>query len=222
MQAAVQASAREPGATVDAVPWTAARKRANALTDAHCCSRVPAARQAMSAFGGSRGVAARPPEKGIFPLDHFGECKQVRRWGGEVQGGAQDQPRPCSGLAARRPARAGAKRIAPHRAACCVAAPATHAPPLPLRLPSCAAGPGLPGLPQAAQRRRLGLPRAVAQVPGVPHGAVSEAVARAAVAGALLCLRAQPAPLCCISSQSHTPLHVPIPPSSLRLQGPHG
>jgi len=29
-------------------------------------------------------VSARPPEKGIFPLDHFGECKQVRsmrRWG---------------------------------------------------------------------------------------------------------------------------------------------
>lgn len=23
-------------------------------------------------------MAARPPEKGIFPLDHFGECKQVR------------------------------------------------------------------------------------------------------------------------------------------------
>ncbi|KAI8469174.1 MAG: cytochrome c oxidase assembly protein COX19 [Monoraphidium minutum] len=31
----------------------------------------------MSAFGGARGMAARPPEKGIFPLDHFGECKQV-------------------------------------------------------------------------------------------------------------------------------------------------
>lgn len=31
----------------------------------------------MSAFGGARGVGAKPPEKGIFPLDHFGECKQV-------------------------------------------------------------------------------------------------------------------------------------------------
>jgi cytochrome c oxidase assembly protein subunit 19 len=32
----------------------------------------------MAAFGGSRGSGARPPEKGIFPLDHFGECKKVR------------------------------------------------------------------------------------------------------------------------------------------------
>lgn len=31
----------------------------------------------MSAFGGPRGAGAKPPEKGIFPLDHFGECKQV-------------------------------------------------------------------------------------------------------------------------------------------------
>jgi len=31
----------------------------------------------MSAFGGPRGVGARPPEKGIFPLDHFGECKKI-------------------------------------------------------------------------------------------------------------------------------------------------
>ncbi|WZN59074.1 cytochrome c oxidase assembly protein COX19 [Chloropicon roscoffensis] len=28
-----------------------------------------------AAFGGSRGVAAKAPEKGVFPLDHFGECK---------------------------------------------------------------------------------------------------------------------------------------------------
>jgi hypothetical protein len=41
----------------------------------------------MSAFGGARGVGAKPPEKGIFPLDHFGECKQVRVcfWCGCVQ-----------------------------------------------------------------------------------------------------------------------------------------
>lgn len=32
---------------------------------------------AGGAFGGARGYQARPPEKGIFPLDHFGECKQV-------------------------------------------------------------------------------------------------------------------------------------------------
>ncbi|GBF99859.1 hypothetical protein Rsub_12499 [Raphidocelis subcapitata] len=31
------------------------------------------------AFGGARGVGSRPPEKGIFPLDHFGECKQLAR-----------------------------------------------------------------------------------------------------------------------------------------------
>jgi cytochrome c oxidase assembly protein subunit 19 len=34
----------------------------------------------MSAFGGARGVGAKPPEKGIFPLDHFGECKQVKQF----------------------------------------------------------------------------------------------------------------------------------------------
>ena len=25
----------------------------------------------------------RPPEKGVFPLDHFGECTEVR-WGGRI------------------------------------------------------------------------------------------------------------------------------------------
>ena len=34
---------------------------------------------AGGAFGGSRGYQPRAPEKGVFPLDHFGECKQVRR-----------------------------------------------------------------------------------------------------------------------------------------------
>lgn len=29
----------------------------------------------MNAFGGAR-VEARPPEKGAFPLDHRGECRQ--------------------------------------------------------------------------------------------------------------------------------------------------
>lgn len=33
---------------------------------------------AGGAFGGSRGYQPRAPEKGVFPLDHFGECKQVR------------------------------------------------------------------------------------------------------------------------------------------------
>lgn len=32
-----------------------------------------------AAFGGSRGVAAKAPEKGVFPLDHFGECKTVSK-----------------------------------------------------------------------------------------------------------------------------------------------
>ncbi|XP_024545746.1 cytochrome c oxidase assembly protein COX19 isoform X2 [Selaginella moellendorffii] len=30
---------------------------------------------AGGAFGGSRGVKPVPPEKGVFPLDHFHECK---------------------------------------------------------------------------------------------------------------------------------------------------
>jgi cytochrome c oxidase assembly protein subunit 19 len=33
----------------------------------------------MSAFGGARGLAAKAPEKGVFPLDHFGECKTVMK-----------------------------------------------------------------------------------------------------------------------------------------------
>lgn len=36
---------------------------------------------AGGSFGGARGFQPRPPEKGVFPLDHFGECKSVR--GGE-------------------------------------------------------------------------------------------------------------------------------------------
>lgn len=30
------------------------------------------------AFGGSRGLQPKPPERGVFPLDHFGECKEVK------------------------------------------------------------------------------------------------------------------------------------------------
>ena len=30
------------------------------------------------AFGGARGYQPRPPEKGVFPLDHFGECTHVK------------------------------------------------------------------------------------------------------------------------------------------------
>eukprot|EP00271_Cylindrocystis_brebissonii_P000266 TRINITY_DN10333_c0_g1_i1.p1 TRINITY_DN10333_c0_g1~~TRINITY_DN10333_c0_g1_i1.p1 ORF type:complete len:123 (-),score=18.15 TRINITY_DN10333_c0_g1_i1:209-577(-) len=32
---------------------------------------------AGGAFGGARGLAPSPPEKGVFPLDHYGECKEV-------------------------------------------------------------------------------------------------------------------------------------------------
>ena len=34
---------------------------------------------AGGAFGGARGNAPKPPEKGVFPLDHLGECKEVGR-----------------------------------------------------------------------------------------------------------------------------------------------
>ena len=33
---------------------------------------------AGGAFGGARGLQPRPPEKGVFPLDHFGECQEVK------------------------------------------------------------------------------------------------------------------------------------------------
>ncbi len=32
-----------------------------------------------ASMGGARGLAAKAPEKGVFPLDHFGECKTVMR-----------------------------------------------------------------------------------------------------------------------------------------------
>ena len=43
----------------------------------YCVPQRCNCRKGMSAFGGARGAPAKPPEKGIFPLDHFGECKQV-------------------------------------------------------------------------------------------------------------------------------------------------
>lgn len=33
---------------------------------------------AGGAFGGARGYQPKPPDKGVFPLDHFGECKAVQ------------------------------------------------------------------------------------------------------------------------------------------------
>ena len=43
------------------------------------CTHVYSAVVAMSSMsaGGMRGAAAKPPEKGVFPLDHFGECTEV-------------------------------------------------------------------------------------------------------------------------------------------------
>eukprot|EP00270_Netrium_digitus_P016927 TRINITY_DN6135_c0_g2_i4.p1 TRINITY_DN6135_c0_g2~~TRINITY_DN6135_c0_g2_i4.p1 ORF type:complete len:149 (-),score=34.05 TRINITY_DN6135_c0_g2_i4:130-576(-) len=32
---------------------------------------------AGGAFGGARGLQPQPPERGVFPLDHFGECKHL-------------------------------------------------------------------------------------------------------------------------------------------------
>lgn len=39
---------------------------------------APLEMSAGGAFGGARGLAPKPPEKGVFPLDHFGECKKVK------------------------------------------------------------------------------------------------------------------------------------------------
>jgi cytochrome c oxidase assembly protein subunit 19 len=33
---------------------------------------------AGGSFGGARGYQPKPPEKGVFPLDHFGECQAVK------------------------------------------------------------------------------------------------------------------------------------------------
>lgn len=33
---------------------------------------------AGGAFGGARGYQPKPPEKGVFPLDHFGECRKEK------------------------------------------------------------------------------------------------------------------------------------------------
>ncbi|KAK9904671.1 hypothetical protein WJX75_000194 [Coccomyxa subellipsoidea] len=33
---------------------------------------------AGGAFGGARGYQPKSPDKGVFPLDHFGECKQLK------------------------------------------------------------------------------------------------------------------------------------------------
>ena len=53
---------------------------------------------AGGAFGGARGLAAKPPERGVFPLDHSHECQReageylacLRRHAAEAH--------PCRGL----------------------------------------------------------------------------------------------------------------------------
>ena len=64
--------------------------RAPRLEQLHGLHAVTSASAAMSsAFGGPRTVA-RAPEKGVFPLDHFAECKQVGMSVG--MGGEMDLP----------------------------------------------------------------------------------------------------------------------------------
>lgn len=46
-----------------------------AIAAGHFSDRLFTLASAGGAFGGSRGLQPRPPEKGVFPLDHFGECK---------------------------------------------------------------------------------------------------------------------------------------------------
>ena len=53
---------------------------------------------AGGAFGGARGLAAKPPERGVFPLDHGHECQ---REAGEYLACLRRHARqahPCRGL----------------------------------------------------------------------------------------------------------------------------
>ena len=60
-------------------------KKTKSLFSSFSFSLVPQM-SAGGAFGGARGLAPKPPEKGVFPLDHFGECKKVRE---RIRGGAE-------------------------------------------------------------------------------------------------------------------------------------
>ncbi|KAL6782003.1 COX19 [Auxenochlorella protothecoides x Auxenochlorella symbiontica] len=51
------------------------------------------------AFGGSRGLKPKPPEKGVFPLDHFGECKEVKEKYMACLRSNRDETRACQSLA---------------------------------------------------------------------------------------------------------------------------
>ncbi|BDA49579.1 probable cytochrome c oxidase assembly protein COX19 [Coccomyxa sp. Obi] len=54
---------------------------------------------AGGAFGGAKGYQPRPPEKGVFPLDHFGECKQVKEEYMQCLKSNKSQAEPCRKLA---------------------------------------------------------------------------------------------------------------------------
>ena len=56
---------------------------------------------AGGAFGGARGLAPRPPEKGVFPLDHYGECKAAKQAYLECLASHGDGAAPCAALARR-------------------------------------------------------------------------------------------------------------------------
>eukprot|EP00884_Botryococcus_braunii_P005170 jgi/Botrbrau1/14654/Bobra.0108s0015.1 len=54
---------------------------------------------AGGAFGGARGYQPKPPEKGVFPLDHFGECKAVKQEYLDCLKGAKGRAEACRDLA---------------------------------------------------------------------------------------------------------------------------
>jgi len=51
------------------------------------------------AFGGARGYQPRPPEKGVFPLDHFGECENAKQSYVQCLSENAHQAEPCRDLA---------------------------------------------------------------------------------------------------------------------------
>ena len=131
-----------------------------------------------TAFGGSRSLAPKPPEKGVFPLDHFNECKQVRERE-RVRG--PGFARECAGRGLRESARAGgcervrgpalATPLLPSSAAV-GAALLPLLTPIPLPLSSASGQGRLHGLPGLARGGRGALRRHCQGVPGVPDGPV--------------------------------------------------
>mmetsp|Transcript_40536 Transcript_40536/g.90087 ORF Transcript_40536/g.90087 Transcript_40536/m.90087 type:complete len:91 (+) Transcript_40536:94-366(+) len=53
-----------------------------------------------SAFGGPRTIS-KPPEKGVFPLDHFGECKQIAQAYLQCLDAHEGEASPCKDLSKR-------------------------------------------------------------------------------------------------------------------------